>query len=148
MTSHLTDHIGFWMRLVSNHVSARFDSRLEAHGITVSEWVILREIYENEGVPVQKLADTIGFTKGAVSKIVVRLEEKNLVTRTASPEDGRAQVLRTTARGHKLIPLLAAEADENDKDTFGFLPEKKRDELMKTLKEIARKSGLHQYPTN
>ena len=139
MTSQLTDHIGFWMRLVSNHVSGQFASRLEAHGITVSEWVILREIY---------LADVIGFTKGAVSKIIDRLEVKDLITRKSSPADGRAQILKMAPKGNKLLPLLASEADENDEAAFGFLSDKKKDDLKKILQEVAKHAGLHRYPVN
>jgi DNA-binding MarR family transcriptional regulator len=137
------------MRLVSNHVSGQFASRLEAHGITVSEWVILREIYSsNEDVSVQNLADVIGFTKGAVSKIIDRLEVKDLITRKSSPADGRAQILKMAPKGNKLLPLLASEADENDEAAFGFLSDKKKDDLKKILQEVAKHAGLHRYPVN
>jgi hypothetical protein len=43
--SQLTSHIGFWMRLVSNNVSHAFARKLEASGVTVAEWVILREMF-------------------------------------------------------------------------------------------------------
>ena len=43
--SQLTKHIGFWMRLVSNHVSYAFARKVEASGVTVAEWVVLREMY-------------------------------------------------------------------------------------------------------
>ena len=35
MTSALTDHLGFWLRLTSNHVSGRFARALEAAGVSV-----------------------------------------------------------------------------------------------------------------
>ncbi len=42
--SHLKSHIGFWMRFVSNQVSHAFARKLEESGVTVPEWVVMREM--------------------------------------------------------------------------------------------------------
>lgn len=43
--SSFTSHIGYRLRVVSNAVSHSFARKLEATGVTVAEWVILREMY-------------------------------------------------------------------------------------------------------
>lgn len=149
MASHLKDHIGFWMRLVSNHVSSNFALKLSAYDISVSEWVILREIFESpHPLPVLHLANAIGFTKGAVSKITAKLEEKELLRREADNDDGRAQKLAITLKGKKLIPLLAKEADRNDEETFAVLSVTKQRTLKALLREIAEQNNLDVYPVN
>ena len=40
--SELTTHLGYWLRLVSNHVSQAFARKLEGRGVTVAEWVVMR----------------------------------------------------------------------------------------------------------
>ncbi|MEI9903207.1 MAG: hypothetical protein WDN06_03970 [Asticcacaulis sp.] len=50
--SHLEAHLGYWMRFVSNHVSQAFARKVEAHGVTVAEWVVLRELFEGAMPPV------------------------------------------------------------------------------------------------
>ena len=35
--SPLESHLGYWLRVVSNHVSHGFKSKVEAHGVTVAE---------------------------------------------------------------------------------------------------------------
>ncbi|MEG2964613.1 MAG: MarR family transcriptional regulator, partial [Janthinobacterium sp.] len=42
--SELEAHLGYWLRFVSNHVSHSFQKKAEANGVTVSEWVVLREM--------------------------------------------------------------------------------------------------------
>ncbi len=80
--SRLTMHIGFWMRLVSNHVSYAFARKLESSGVTVAEWVILREMYGGDDTTSPSVvAELTGLTRGAVSKLISRLLEKSLVTR-------------------------------------------------------------------
>ena len=81
--SELTEHAGFWLRFVSNHVSHGFSRRLLDYSVTVAEWVVMRELYGREAMPPSELAEKIGLTRGAVSKLVERLVEKELVARTA-----------------------------------------------------------------
>lgn len=49
--SHLEDHLGFWMRFVSNHVSLSFKKKVEGLGVGIGEWVILRHLYEKSLSP-------------------------------------------------------------------------------------------------
>src|ERR1035441_9084457 len=85
--SRLKSHIGFWMRFVSNHVSQAFVRELEQSGVTVAEWVVMREMFgENQTSP-SAVAGQIGMTRGAITKIVDRLLRKGLVTRRESSGD-------------------------------------------------------------
>ena len=43
--SELTQHIGYWMRFVSNHVSHAFMLKVEAQGVTVAEWAAMRQMF-------------------------------------------------------------------------------------------------------
>ncbi len=146
--SALEDHLGFWLRFVSNHVSARFRGLVEANGVTVSEWVALRQLYQSpEPSAPRALIDALGMTKGAVSKVLDRLERKGLAERRSDPEDGRAQGIVLTAKGRRLVPRLAALADENDAHFFGPLAPAVRRQLSDTMRELVRMHGLKQVPT-
>ena len=46
--SNLQDHTGYWLRFVSNHVSQAFARAIEARGVSVAEWVVLRILFEKE----------------------------------------------------------------------------------------------------
>src|SRR6202041_3341051 len=79
--SDLKSHIGFWMRLVSNHVSHAFARKLLKSGVTVAEWVVLREVYGRNDMSPSKVAALPGMTRGAASKLIDRLFEKRLILR-------------------------------------------------------------------
>lgn len=144
--SDLKCHLGFWMRFVSNHVSHRFASRLEESGVTVAEWVILRELYAVESTAPSALASVTGLTRGAVSKLVERLCAKKMVTRTEATGDRRFQEVALTAAAKKLVPKLAAIADENDALFFGSLTKAEREQLLATLKKLVKVNQLSQFP--
>ncbi len=142
--SELTDHIGYWMRLVSNDVSHAFAKKLEASGVTVAEWVVLREIFNTRTTSPSAMAELTGLTRGAVSKLVNRLFEKALVTREEAAVDRRYQTIQLTAKGIQLVPILAAIADENDKAFFSGLSKNERNQLTDLLKKLVE---LHQLKT-
>ncbi len=145
--SRLTAHIGFWMRLVSNHVSQAFARKLEASGVTVAEWVILREMYGgDETTSPSAVAELTGLTRGAVSKLISRLLSKGLVTRNESARDRRYQDIQLTDAGVSLVPHLAQLADENDEEFFGVLSRSERRTLTTLLKKTAALRDLTQIP--
>ncbi|TBR26261.1 MAG: MarR family transcriptional regulator, partial [Reyranella sp.] len=84
MTSDLETHLGYWLRFVSNHVSHSFSLKLQARGVTVAEWVVLRDLFDGDHVPPSALADRLGMTRGAISKLADRLIAKDQIERTAS----------------------------------------------------------------
>ena len=106
--SELSDHLGFWLRAVSNHVSHAFAGKLAASGVTVAEWVMMRSMYGTDPIAPSRLADDMGMTRGAITKLASRLIDKALVARAASPDDARAQTLALTPEGAALVPELAA----------------------------------------
>ena len=144
--SPLDAHIGFWMRFVSNQVSAEFARAVEARGVSVSDWVALRTLYDSAESTHAELVASLGMTKGAVSKVVSRLQDKGLVTRVTHAGDARAQVLALTRAGRALVPALARDADANDQRFFGQLPAKQRAQLKSLLQEIAQFHQLTQVP--
>jgi len=145
--SDLTSHAGFWLRFVSNHVSHAFARRLLENGVTVAEWVVLREMYGKEEMTPSLLAEGIGMTRGGVSKLLERLVAKKLVLRRGRSDDRRFQDVELTQAGEGLVPELAMRADENDEEFFAPLTKKERAALVATLKKLVQAHGLHQLPT-
>ena len=147
MTSDLETHLGYWLRFVSNHVSHAFSLKLQARDVTVAEWVMLRELFNGDGTSPSALADRLGMTRGAISKLADRLIAKDLIKRTASSEDRRQQTLSLTAAGRELVPALAELADRNDAEFFGHLAQCERAALEKMLRDIVRRHDLKTIPT-
>jgi DNA-binding MarR family transcriptional regulator len=144
--SALTDHLGYWLRAVSNHVSHAFAARVAERGVTVAEWVMLRALYRKPPTPPSALAGEIGITRGAVTRLADRLIAKRLLTRKASAADGRAQTLSLTPEGARLVPELAALADRNDKQAFAALSPAERKSLEKLLRRIAADRSIATPP--
>lgn len=142
----LKKHAGFWMRYVSNHVSNAFARKLLNSGVTVAEWVVLREMYDREPMAPSVLADLTGMTRGAASKLVDRLVAKKLITREGRSDDRRFQEIALTSAGSKLVPALGELADQNDSEYFAPLSKDERQVLVEILKKLVKAHYFHQLP--
>ena len=145
--SDLKKHVGFWLRFVSNHVSHAFARKLLASGVTAAEWVVMREMFDDEETSPSVLAERIGMTRGGVSKLVDRLVSKRLITRRERSDDRRFQSIALTAAGRRLIPQLAALADQNDEEFFHPLSTRERAALIVTMKKLVQAHSLQTLPT-
>lgn len=144
--SSLKSHLGYHLRSVSNAVSHSFARKLAASGVTVAEWVILREMYSSDDkISPSMVAELTGLTRGAVSKLIDRLLVKELVTCTKSSGDRRYQEIKLTTSAARLVPKLAKLADENDESFFSILTSSEQKNLMIILKKIAE---YHKISTN
>lgn len=146
--SPLEAHLGYWLRFVSNQVSHAFGAKLAARGVSVAEWVVLRELYGGEGCVPSALAERMGMTRGAISKIADRLSDKGLAVRRTGEADGRFQTLALTAAGRSLVPKLAALADANDAEFFGHLDARTRKLIAAAMQDIVRRRDLKTVPVD
>jgi DNA-binding MarR family transcriptional regulator len=148
--SDLKKHVGFWLRFVSNHISHAFARKLLATGVTVTEWVVMREMFDDQETSPGVLAERIGMTRGGVSKLVDRLVIRKLITRhdrSDRSDDRRFQSIALTATGRRLIPRLAALADQNDDEFFHPLSTGERAALIALMKKLAQAHALQTLPT-
>jgi len=143
--SGLEDHLGYWLRYVSNQVSAAFARRLEGFDVSVAEWVVLRNLYDRPLAP-SDLAQRMGMTRGGISKLGDRLAGKQLVAREAAAGDRRFQCLVLSEAGRQLVPELARLADRNDAEFFGELSAAERQTIRAAMEVIVRGRKLIAVP--
>jgi MarR family transcriptional regulator, lower aerobic nicotinate degradation pathway regulator len=145
--SRLDAHIGFWLRCVSNQFSHALNRELEDKGVTLAEWIVLRELYEGDLRP-SALAERLGLTRGAVSKLARKLTGSLMITQRASGEDGRAQILSLTDDGRVVVCVLAVILDKTDEEFFGHLDAETRALIVANMREIVRRRGLRAVPAD
>jgi len=145
--SQLESHLGYWLRRVSNAVSGAFGRALQEKQTAVAEWVLLRELHERGQTAPGELADSLGLTRGAVSKIVDKLSAKGWIQSEAKEGDSRSRLLSLTRAGRRSLPVLAEIADQNDARFFDCLSAREKSTLRELLVKIADHNRIHDVPT-
>lgn len=146
--SPLEAHLGYWLRFVSNQVSQGFALKVASQGVTVAEWVFLRELFDHRSAMPSELAARLGMTRGAISKLSGRLTGKAFIKQEANREDFRSHSLSLTAKGRALVPKLSALADQNDEEFFGHLAPSVRTVIESAMREMVRRHSMLAAPIN
>ena len=81
-------------------------------GMTASEWGCYTLLAQHGALTASRLAELSGFTTGAITGIVDRLERAACVRRQPNPEDRRSVILR---------PLRLAEIERQTRPIFNSL---------------------------
>lgn len=143
----LESHLGYWLRRVSNAVSGAFARALQEKQTSVAEWVLLRELHQRGKAAPGELADLLGLSRGAVSKIVDKLEAKDWIETDAKEGDSRYRLLSLSRAGRRNLPILAQIADQNDSAYFDCLSAKEKVVLRELLTKLAEHNRIHDVPT-
>ena len=143
----LESHLGYCLRRVSNAVSGSFSRALQEKQTSVAEWVLLRELHQRGQTASGELADGLGLTRGAVSKIVDKLDAKGWIKTEAKEGDSRFRLLSLTRAGQRSLPVLAEIADQNDAVYFNCLTAAEKSTLRELLIKLADHNHIHDVPT-
>ena len=77
-------------------------SHVNTLDLTLPQYDILITLGDTSGMTFKKLGEKTLITKGTLTGVIGRLEDKGLVQRVASETDGRSQIVRLTAAGEDL----------------------------------------------
>lgn len=98
----------------------------------------LMQIYQNEGLSQDDLANLFGQSKATIAKHLRTLEDEGYIIRQIDANNRRKYILKTTKKGEKLAILKIKELkDWNDKVGISDLD----GETLKKIRDIARKSA-------
>ena len=99
------DHMGVKLWSASHAFVDRMMKKLAAggfHDLTTAHSALLPHL-DIEGSRITLLASRSGLSKQAIGQMVDELERRGYVTRQPDPADGRAKLVRYTAKGLRFI---------------------------------------------
>ena len=114
-------------------------------GVTQRQSIVLAAVAENEGLSQSDLVTATGIDRSTLADMVQRMEQKSLIARSESPEDGRAKSVRLTDDGRQALSLALPALERVDESILAFLPRNRRKafiDLLSLLSAAADERGL------
>ncbi|HDS1775804.1 TPA: MarR family transcriptional regulator [Pseudomonas putida] len=116
--SHLLNHITYEQRARVGRLINRgeseliqaLDKALESFGVTAAQYVILSALRAGRGDTAAQICKEISYTPGAMTRMIDRLEKKQLLRRLRYADDRRSVKLELTPGGQEIFPELLAAA--------------------------------------
>ena len=111
---------------------------VEPHGITIQQFNVLRILRgaADEGLPTLEVAERMIEQTPGVTRLLDRLEVKELVRRQRSPRDRRQHLCRITGTGLALLEKIDAVAPRANEESLKGLKQKDRVALIRLMDAI------------
>jgi DNA-binding MarR family transcriptional regulator len=136
-----------WLRLftcalmIERVVRARLRSRFNT---TLPRFDLMAQLERHPaGLRMGELSRRLMVTGGNVTGITDQLVREGLVERRAVPDDGRAYLVRLTARGKRQFDAMAAAHEAWIVELFGVMPPSERERLHAALGRLKQGLGEH-----
>lgn len=128
------------MRRAMQEHSANWQARLPH--LTKPQYAVLNAIRENPGIEQAALGQRAAIDKATLASLLVRMEQRGLITRTVDRTDRRRRLLELTAAGRAELRAVTPVADAVDAELLDRLAPHERTELHRLLGKLAPPGAL------
>jgi DNA-binding MarR family transcriptional regulator len=132
----LKESTGYWLRHTYNAVSESLQGRFDQYDITVAQWPVLYSLYHDEKHTPAELAEHLGLNRSAITRLLDRLEKKQLINRATSSQDKRSVSVTLTEAGLKLVPHLAEISRDTNNHVLSGLSLDEIKQFDETLRKV------------
>jgi len=122
-------------------LTRRLDRRLGAfHGISFVDFSVLNELGRDESGRLRRvdLAEKMGLTQSAVTRILLPLEKIGLVSRHPDPNDARVGYAALTKTGRVMLENATVTAEEVCGDLISGIRDEELDAAQAVFRRIVR----------
>jgi DNA-binding MarR family transcriptional regulator len=130
--------VSLLMFIASRAAANRIFEALQDKGfsdVTIAQSRLMMGI-DPDGTRLSVLAERAQIAKQTATALVDKLERAGYVERVADPTDGRARLVRMTARAKSAIPHARAEEQRIEEEWRAHLGDKRMKQLREALTEL------------
>ncbi len=124
--------------LLSSVMTKRVDGQLSYHGISFTEYLILKHLYQSSLKTMRRieLADSIGITASGITRLVAPMEKIGLVEKESNPRDARQSLVKLSKAGERMYKEASVSVDECAQKLLSGLSASQLEKLMELLCKI------------
>jgi DNA-binding MarR family transcriptional regulator len=126
------------LRIVVARLSKRLKSTAAAGSLTTTEVDVLQTVARVGPIRLSNLAGEVGLNPTMLSRVVAKLEERDLLTRLADETDGRVCRVEVTAAGRDLRDRVRNERTDVLSHELDALSADERAALLAALSALER----------
>jgi len=124
-----------WLRLarVFQKIDRRSEQLFRKYELNTAQFDVLAHVGASDGRSQQDLADALLVTKGNVSQLLAKLEQRGLIDRT---HVRRSNFLSLTAEGRRVFDHVVPQQESQLSKLFSCLPGRDQAELVRLLRTL------------
>lgn len=119
-------------------VIATFDHEFDLYDYTLTESIVVGIIARNPGIIATNICDDIRIDKGQLSRILKKLEAKDVIERRTISAHTLEKHLELTLTGEKLYTEMQEMVDRSINEHLTALDEYEREDFLKNMEDMER----------
>jgi len=132
----LRERFGFKLSKLVQLIQSRLEAGLEEHGLTRVQWVALSSIEIEKKCSPSDLAQHIGVSRPAISRLLKQMEAQDLIERSLIGDDGRSRQLSLTPKGQDLMHRCWSHVKKTDQYFLDKLTEDEHTALTNAVNKL------------
>ena len=124
-----------WLRLarVFQKIDTQSARLFQQYGLTTAQFDVLARLGASAGITQQELAASLLVTKGNVSQVLDRMEQRGLIVRR---QEGRTKYLFLTEQGQALYNVAVPQQEEQINKLLAMLTHDEQAQLVRLLRKV------------
>lgn len=117
-------------------VKKSIEKDIRSYGLNPTEFAVLELIYNKGEQPIQRIGEKVLIASSSITYVVDKLEKKNLLLRTPSPEDRRIIYASITDEGRKMMDEIFPVHSRQIQKILGGLDESEKEDVIMKLRKL------------
>ncbi len=139
--------IDYHIRYAWNLIAKHYNNTASQYGATMASGYTLLYIDKNEGTPSTKLGPAMGMEPRSIVRTLSLLEERKLIYRERSQDDGRVVLIKLTEEGLKKRALAKQSVIDLNEFLFKHIEQEKLDTFFEVIQQITASLKQQLNPT-
>lgn len=124
--------------LLASKLSRRVGNRLSVHGISLTEYLVMRYLHESahNAVPRIELAEHVGMSASGITRLIAPLEKNNIIEKAVNPRDARQSLVKLTKTGLRLFNEARVSFDDIASEATASLSASQQTKLLELYTKV------------
>jgi|SRR5690625_2300820 len=109
---------------------------IKSYNVNLTEFAVLEFLYNKGEQPIQVIGKKVLLASSSITYVVDKLEEKDLLERSACPKDRRVIHGRLTEAGKQFMDEVFPQHEEAMAEIFGNLSKEEKEQSITLLRKI------------
>jgi DNA-binding MarR family transcriptional regulator len=128
---------GHLLRRAQQYADDLYKKEVGSGGLTARQFTVLHSISSQEGLSQTDLVRKTGIDRSTLADMIARLSKKGYVARQRTKDDARANSVKLTASGKKILSSHESKVMKAETEALNALPKTQQASFMKSLKAYA-----------
>ncbi len=124
--------------VLASKLSKRIGNRLSAHGISLSEYLVMHYLDNSlhKAVPRIELAEHIGLSASGITRLIAPMEKNKILEKETNPRDARQSLVKLTKTGQRLYIDAKISFDHITNELVSNLSQSQQEKMLELYAKV------------